>query len=246
MATEIMMRHKASGLMKSGYYGFSWTTFFFAGFPALFRKDFLTFIGSLPVLVVLGISTAGVGAFIAMLIWAFMYNSYYTKRLLERGYEFCGTPAENEKAASALGVSIRPAEVNNEIRPNVSVKDLTPPKIAVEKKTLDNDAYKIFLVKKYKIEHNTVLNKYIVDDALFDTVDEALAAARVKDVEEDQKNSVRSKKWSVAEAVQYLESQGYQIKSDNSSHKVSFDKSTYYFNSDEKLIDYAQSIKYQE
>ena len=35
MATRISMRHKESGIMKVGYYGFSWTTFFFGFFPAL-------------------------------------------------------------------------------------------------------------------------------------------------------------------------------------------------------------------
>lgn len=242
MATEIMMRHKASGLMKSGYYGFSWTTFFFAGFPALFRKDFLTFIGSLPVLFIVAIPTAGVGAFIAMLIWAFMYNSYYTKRLLERGYEFCGTSAENEKAASALGVSIYSAELNKETRPNVPTHESTSPRNFSEEKILSNDAYKIFLVKKYKIEHNAVLNKFIVQDSLFDDVDQALEAARLKDIEEEQEYILKNKKWTVAEAVQHLESKDYQVKSDGSNHTVSFGKSTYYFSNDEKLIRYAQLI----
>lgn len=243
MATEIMMRHKASGLMKSGYYGFSWTTFFFAGFPALFRKDFLTFIGSLPVLIVLGAFTAGVGAFLAMLIWAFMYNSYYTKRLLEKGYEFCGTTAENERAASALGVSLRHTEASHRIDLGAVPKSTPKPQISIEKKTLENDSYKIFLVKKFKIEHNSVLNKYIVGDSLFGTVDEALEAARLKDLEEDQNNNVRNKKWSTSEAVQFLEFKGFEVKSDGHKHKATFDKSTYYFNGDEELIEYAKSIR---
>lgn len=44
MAHTIRLTHKNSGVLKDGYYGFSWTTLFFGSFPALFRGDFLTFI----------------------------------------------------------------------------------------------------------------------------------------------------------------------------------------------------------
>ena len=37
MATRIMLKHPQTGVIKPGYFGFSWTTFFFGGFPALFR-----------------------------------------------------------------------------------------------------------------------------------------------------------------------------------------------------------------
>ncbi len=106
MAIRITMKHQASGLVRDGFHGFSWTTLFFGCFPALFRRDFLTFLGGFAVLVVLAFVTAGIGVFIAMPIWAFLYNGYYTRRLLERGYIFAGSQSENLRAASALGVSI--------------------------------------------------------------------------------------------------------------------------------------------
>ena len=59
------MRHRESGVFRSGYIGFSWTTCFFGSLPALFRSDFVTFLGSLAVYFALGFFTFGIGAFLA-------------------------------------------------------------------------------------------------------------------------------------------------------------------------------------
>ena len=104
MATRIAMRHKETGIVKDGFYGFSWTTFFFGFFPALFRGDFITFIGGIVIVVIIGLMTAGIGGFLVGFVWAFMYNKYYTRRLLERGYALAGSEADNALAASALGI----------------------------------------------------------------------------------------------------------------------------------------------
>jgi len=106
MATRITMKQKETGIMKNGYYGFSWTTFFFGFFPALFRSDFITFIGGFVVSVIIGIFTWGIGALFINLIWAFMYNKFYTRKLIERGYVLAGSEADNTLAASALGVIV--------------------------------------------------------------------------------------------------------------------------------------------
>lgn len=92
--------------MKNGFYGFSWTTFFFGFFPALFRGDFITFIGGFVIAVIVGLLTFGVGAFCIGIVWAFMYNKYYTRKLLERGYALAGSEGENALAASALGMAM--------------------------------------------------------------------------------------------------------------------------------------------
>ena len=39
MAKIVMMKHEKTGVIKKGFYGFSWTSFFFSGFPALLRGD---------------------------------------------------------------------------------------------------------------------------------------------------------------------------------------------------------------
>ena len=104
MATAVMLKHRESGLVKTGYYGFSWTTLFFGPFPPLFRGDFLTFIGIFVVVAILGVFTVGIGSFIAMFVWSFFYNGYYTKRLLERGYDFVEGDPNAALAKAKLGV----------------------------------------------------------------------------------------------------------------------------------------------
>lgn len=91
-----MMKHPQTNLVKKGFIGFSWTTFFFGGLPALFRGDILTGV----LVLVASMLTFG----IAGIIWAFMYNKRYTTGLLEQGYVFADTDANNTMAAAALGV----------------------------------------------------------------------------------------------------------------------------------------------
>ena len=106
MATRIALKHKDTGIIKDGYYGFSWTTFFFGFFPALFRGDFITFIGGFVIYVIIALMTLGVGGFFVGVIWAFMYNKYYTCKLLERGYALAGSDADNVLAAAKLGIAL--------------------------------------------------------------------------------------------------------------------------------------------
>jgi hypothetical protein len=40
-----------------------------------------------------------------------MYNKYYTRRLIERGYVLAGSEGDNAMAASALGVAVPAAAV---------------------------------------------------------------------------------------------------------------------------------------
>ena len=110
MAQIIRLKYKETGIIKKGFYGFSWTTLFFGGFPALFRQDFITFIGAIVVLALVGALTFGIGAGVCMIIWAFMYNKYYTRRLLERGYTFDDSPDRVAEACAALGVQPQKAE----------------------------------------------------------------------------------------------------------------------------------------
>lgn len=185
MATLISMKHKATGIVKDGFYGFSWTTLLFGPLPALFRGDFVTFIGLFVVILILGIMTFGIGGFVAMFLWAFMYNGYYTKKLLEAGYEFTGTPEEIMAAQKKLNVLDDNrmgsyASIDKEQRPATS-------KFANGDRTLENDVYKIFLVKNYKIEFNELLKKYIFNDTLYDSVDDALVAVHAFDVEKLKK-----------------------------------------------------------
>jgi hypothetical protein len=112
MAEIVMLKHKDTGIIKKGFYGFSWTTFFFGAFPALFRQDFITFLGAIVIMLALGAFTFGIGSVVGMFVWAFIYNKYYTRRLLERGYVFDDAPAFVARACSALSVNPPKQEQN--------------------------------------------------------------------------------------------------------------------------------------
>ena len=85
MARRIVLRH-SSGLVRPGFIGFSWTTLFFGPFPAVFRGDWYGFFIYVGFGFVLAFLTLGWGNVIQWIVWAFFYNRWYTKRLLEKGY----------------------------------------------------------------------------------------------------------------------------------------------------------------
>ncbi|BAI71087.1 hypothetical protein AZL_004490 [Azospirillum sp. B510] len=96
MATVVMMKHPQTGLTKKGLVGFSWTTLFFGGLPALFRGDW----GMGLILTVLYFFTGGLSGIIA----AFLYNKHYTSKLIEAGYVFADTEGRNSLARLKLGI----------------------------------------------------------------------------------------------------------------------------------------------
>lgn len=53
-------------------------------------------------------------------------------------------------------------------------------------KSLDNQAYIIYLLKRYSIEKNSALDKFISADKIFDNVDEALGFYLKQEIEEDK------------------------------------------------------------
>ena len=104
MALEIRMIQPSTGLTQKGYYGFSWTTLFFGPFPALFRSDFVTFVASVGMCVLISLITLGIGGWLTFLVWAFMYNRYYTRRLIQRGYVIADEAGRMIEAHARLGV----------------------------------------------------------------------------------------------------------------------------------------------
>lgn len=95
--TALKINLSKAGLTKEVKVGFSWTTFFFGFFPALFRGDLkwaaIMFIISL----LIGGFTAGIGALVSGIVFSFIYNKIYIKELIEKGYQ----PAD-EQARAAL------------------------------------------------------------------------------------------------------------------------------------------------
>ena len=97
MATRISIKHPESGLVKSGYYGFSWTYLLFGWFVPLFRSELG--VGALHLLFT--IMTFGLW----QLIVCFLYNRQYMTRMLTNGWVLAGSDADNVVAGTKLGIS---------------------------------------------------------------------------------------------------------------------------------------------
>jgi len=93
---KIILKNDA-GLTKQVKVGFSWTTFFFGFFPALFRGDLKWAAIMFIIEVILGAFTFGIGAWVSGIVFSFIYNKIYIKELIEKGYK----PAD-EHARSIL------------------------------------------------------------------------------------------------------------------------------------------------
>ena len=99
MATKINIKHKESGMVKIGFYGFSWTYLLFGWFVPLFRGELG--VGALHLLFT--IFTFGLWQFIV----CFLYNKQYMTRMLTGGWALAGSDADNVVARTALGVSTK-------------------------------------------------------------------------------------------------------------------------------------------
>lgn len=104
MATEVQLINPITGVRKTGLYGFSWTSLFFGGFPALFRGDVGIGLGMILLGFVAGFVGLGLGWFVVNIIWACVYNKMYTTKLLDGGYKLADTADRNAQARAALGV----------------------------------------------------------------------------------------------------------------------------------------------
>lgn len=98
---HIKLQNEA-GVVKEVKLGFSWTTFFFGFFPALFRGDLkwaaIMFITALAI----GLFTLGFGGWIPGIIFSFIYNKIYVKELLEKGYRPADDKAQVELTSRGI------------------------------------------------------------------------------------------------------------------------------------------------
>lgn len=74
--------------------GFSWTTLIFGFFPALFRGHFFAAF----VIFVLTLITSGLAA----LIFPFLYNKWYTKSLINKGFKVSSVKGDFEKISASF------------------------------------------------------------------------------------------------------------------------------------------------
>jgi len=97
MAKRVALIHPQTGLIKSGFYGFSWTFLFFGWFVPLFRGELMIALLHFTITVI----TIGLW----QIIFAFLYNKQYTTRLLEKGYVLNDSAEVNEEARQKLGIA---------------------------------------------------------------------------------------------------------------------------------------------
>ena len=97
--TSIIFTNPHTGETREAPVGFSWTTFFFGCFPALFRSDWKwAIIQFLSYLVTFGLS---------WLVFIFIYNKLYIKELVALGYQAKSIASGNvEHVALELGIQI--------------------------------------------------------------------------------------------------------------------------------------------
>lgn len=106
MATAVNMKHPTTGVVKTGYHGFSWTSLFFGGIPAILRGDLVIGLLVLVVFILLGVFSFSIGSLVVGFIWGLIYNKNYTQRLLEQGYQFDDDAATVVEAKRALGIPV--------------------------------------------------------------------------------------------------------------------------------------------
>ena len=95
MAKTVVMKNDSNGLIRKGFYGFSWTYLFFGWLVPVVRGEIS--VGALHL--VIAAFTMG----ISQLIFCFIYNKQYTQRMIEKGFRFADTQENNTAAAYALG-----------------------------------------------------------------------------------------------------------------------------------------------
>ena len=99
MAVRIELRNNATGEEDFAYKGYSWTSFFFGGFPALYRGDIKIGLMVLGVTILTGIAVvfAGIQTWVSTGIiggiWGFFYNDIHLDRKLREGYQIVDSPA---------------------------------------------------------------------------------------------------------------------------------------------------------
>lgn len=96
---QILVKHQQSGLVKSGYVGYSVTYLFFGWFVPIIRGE----IGIGVLHLILTVVTFGAFQWLAM---PFLYNKQYMTRLLTNNWQLSDSEDNNKLARIRLGISI--------------------------------------------------------------------------------------------------------------------------------------------
>lgn len=96
---KILVKHQQSGLVKSGYVGYSVTYLFFGWFVPIIRGE----IGIGVLHLILTVVTFGAFQWLVM---PFLYNKQYMSRLLTNNWQLSDSEDNNKLARIRLGISI--------------------------------------------------------------------------------------------------------------------------------------------
>lgn len=88
--------------------GFSWTTFLFGFWVALFRGDFKWAGLQILTIILVSLLTQGLGTIIPIVIYACLYNKFYIEDLLSAGYkvESIQSNFTLEQLSEKLGIAL--------------------------------------------------------------------------------------------------------------------------------------------
>ena len=116
----VSLRHTHSGMLKSAPVGFSWTTFFFGPFPALFRGDLKWFI----IMLIVGVFTIWIANFI---IFGAIYNKRYLVDLMSKGFTPADEHSRNVLAQKGIVITGGPLPANQSVPQPTPVVTPAPP-----------------------------------------------------------------------------------------------------------------------
>lgn len=112
MGKRIKMYNPKTGQSKNGFIGFSWPILFLAWIPMFARGDIRSGLELIAVqLGCLAIQSCGFQSFYWIFIFiqvviSIVYNNYYTKRLIGKGFLFNDTDELNEIGANSVGIFV--------------------------------------------------------------------------------------------------------------------------------------------
>ena len=96
---SVLIKHRASGLVRYGYFGWSWTYFIFGWFVPIIRGEI--WIGVLHLII--SIFTFG----LFQMIMSFLYNKQNMTRMLLNGWELADNDYVNQRARVSLNIAER-------------------------------------------------------------------------------------------------------------------------------------------
>ncbi len=102
---RVNLENPTTNQLKQVKVGFSWTTFFFGFWPALFRGDWKWFLILVALELVCGVWSYGIGSALVAVAFSFFYNKLYINDLLAKGFVPSDEPSKKALAAGGITVS---------------------------------------------------------------------------------------------------------------------------------------------